>query len=342
MDDIDIERLIELMNQDEYAQYERAGTEAAKQQVLQRVINRIGIKGGVQSPAQIPLSSPAADAVTPTPNVQGPPVQGPMATAGLAGDVASIAELQARMSGQKEIRNVKIQASLPQGAPRVEFGIKQPLPTKVVDVDTVIKNLTQSFITGKPENGISYEAVKNQLVQNGVVVPDAKYSSVISMYSTWLNLGSTIYDNGKGVDMTIDEIINSYGNREGKAAAASVGINLGPAVTTTKTFTEYDVESALSIAESAYGKKLGRKPSKKQLQKVVNELNRRAQQAPSVATTTRTGAGSTTVSYGGGISPTTIAEQVAETDPMFAETDFVTNFIPLVERVFRNPISRGS
>lgn len=325
------EELILRMTEDEDRRFRRATTENQKQQILQEVANRIGVDIGITSKVQTPSNQDVADAVTPS-NVTD-------ATQVMVNpdDYLNQVQTGATIPGMNQQEQRKVLFS--EGGKRYVGSQLMEGAQREIDSETLQNNLVQSFLSQKPVNGVSYNEVRNLLVSNGVVVPDAKFESVLSMWKTWTGLASTVYDNGFGPKLTIQELINNYGNAEGKAAAASFGINTGPATTTTTTYTEYDVESALDIAESAYGKKLGRRPSKKQIQNVVEELNRKARLSPSVATTTRGGAGSTTVSYGGGFSPTRVAERVAETDPLYAETDFVTNFLPIIESVFKNPIS---
>lgn len=324
------EELVLRMTEDEERRFRRANTENQKQQILQEVANRIGVDIGITSKVKTPSNQEVADAVTPstvTDATQTTTNQANILSQVESGGIIPMNQQEQRkvLFGEGGKRYV--------GSQLMEGGQRE------VDSDTLQNNLVQSFLSKKPVNGVSYNQVKNLLVSNGVVVPDATFESVLSMWKTWTGLASTVYDNGNGPKLTIQELINNYGDAEGKATAASFGINTGPATTTTTTYTEYDIESALDIAESAYGKKLGRRPSKKQIQKVVEELNKKARVSPSVATTTRAGAGSTTVSYGGGFSPTRVAERVAEADPLYAETDFVTNFLPIIESVFKNPVS---
>ena len=324
------EELILRMTEDEDRRFRRATTENQKQQILQEVANRIGVDMGITSKAKTPSNQEIADAVTPSNVTDATQVM--VNPDNLLGQVASGGFIPMNQQEQRKVL-------FSEGGKRYVGSQLMEGGQREVDSETLQNNLVQSFLSKKPVNGVSYNEVKNLLVSNGVVVPDAKFESVLSMWKTWTGLASTVYDNGNGPKLTIQELINNYGNAEGKAAAASFGIGTGPATTTTTTYTEYDVESALDIAESAYGKKLGRRPSKKQIQNVVEQLNKKARLSPSVATTTRGGAGSTTVSYGGGFSPTRVAERVAETDPLYAETDFVTNFLPIIESVFKNPIS---
>lgn len=344
MEEITLDRILELMTEEERRSYDRAPTEASKQQVIQSVVNRVGLDVSLDSKAQIPVSGNVANSVTPGSDAA--PLVGGSATDVAVSVDADTEALIAGMGG-REAKNILIRTGGPIAERVVREGREtKRIPsvsqrTKKIDADEAIKNLTQSYITGQNQNGISYDQVRENLIRNGVITPDAGYTSVLSMYKTWANFAATVYDNGKGPAMTLDEMIDTYGDREGKAYAASLGMAGGPVTTTTKTYTQYDVESALSIAEAAYGKALGRKPSQKQIQKVVNELNRRAKAAPSISTTTRAGEGQTVVSYGGGINPTEVAEQVAQADPMFAETDFVSNFVPIIEKVFRNPVVRG-
>jgi len=329
------EELILRMTEDEDRRFRRATTENQKQQILQEVANRIGVDMGITSKAKTPSNQEIADAITPSNVTDATQVM--VSPSDLINQVASGNFIP---PNQQEQRKVLFGGSPISKGPKdyIRMG-SQLVEKREVDSENLQNSLVQSFLSEKPVNGVSYNEVKNLLVSNGVVVPDAKFESVLSMWKTWTGLASTVYDNGNGPKLTIQELINNYGNAEGKAAAASFGIGTGPATTTTTTYTEYDVESALDIAESAYGKKLGRRPSKKQIQNVVEQLNKKARLSPSVATTTRGGAGSTTVSYGGGFSPTRVAERVAETDPLYAETDFVTNFLPIIESVFKNPIS---
>jgi hypothetical protein len=344
VNEIDLERILELMTEEERRRYDGAPTEESRQQVVQAVVNRIGLDVSLDSKAQVPVSGEVANTLTPTVSGLSPLVSD--STSELEGKVDARNQELIEGMGGSEKKNILIRTgpSVPEIAVR-ERGETKRRPggfrTKEIDADDAVRNLTQSWLAQKPVNGISYDDIRRSFILNGVVTPDASYQSVLSRYKEWTNFAAFTYENGKGAPMSLEEMVDIYGDREGKAYAASLGMAGGPTTSTTKTYTEYDVESALSIAEAAYGKALGRKPSKKQIQNVVNELNRRAKAAPSVATTTRGGAGETVVNYGGGISPTEIAEQVAEADPLFAETDFVSNFLPIVEKVFKNPVMRG-